>query len=100
VERTAKITLDPEFAIGEADPRLYGAFVEHLGRCVYGGIYEPGHPTADERGFRGDVLGLVRELGVPIVCYPGDLPRVGARGAGAYLRRGGLRLVAHLLRQG
>ena len=51
--------------------RLYGAFVEHLGRAVYGGIYEPGHPTADEMGFRGDVLEMVRELGVPFVRYPG-----------------------------
>jgi alpha-N-arabinofuranosidase len=45
--------------------------VEHLGRCVYGGIYEPGHPTADAQGFRGDVLALVRELDVPVVRYPG-----------------------------
>ena len=50
--RTAQVLLDRDFAIGETDPRLFGAFVEHLGRCVYGGIYEPGHPTADEKGFR------------------------------------------------
>ncbi|HWO66006.1 MAG TPA: alpha-L-arabinofuranosidase, partial [Umezawaea sp.] len=42
-----------------------------MGRCVYTGIYEPGHPTADEDGFRGDVLALTRELGVTIVRYPG-----------------------------
>ena len=59
------------FRLGQVDPRLYGAFVEHLGRAVYGGIYEPGHPTADEMGFRGDVLEMVRELGVPFVRYPG-----------------------------
>ena len=53
------------------DERLFGSFVEHMGRAVYGGIYEPGHPTADEDGFRGDVLELVRELGVTIVRYPG-----------------------------
>ena len=57
--------------IGETDPRLFGAFVEHLGRCVYGGIYEPEHPTADARGFRGDVLALVRELAPTIMRYPG-----------------------------
>jgi alpha-L-arabinofuranosidase len=51
--------------------RLFGSFVEHMGRAVYGGVYEPGHATADEHGFRGDVLGLVRELGVTIVRYPG-----------------------------
>jgi alpha-L-arabinofuranosidase len=65
------VLLDRDFAIGTTDPRLFGAFVEHLGRCVYGGIYEPGHPSADERGFRQDVLALVRELGPTIMRYPG-----------------------------
>lgn len=51
--------------------RLFGSFVEHLGRCVYGGIYDPDHPTADDQGFRADVLDLVRELGVTCVRYPG-----------------------------
>jgi alpha-L-arabinofuranosidase len=69
--RTATVLLDRDFAIGTTDRRLFGAFVEHLGRCVYGGIFEPGHPTADERGFRRDVLKLVRELGPTIVRYPG-----------------------------
>jgi alpha-N-arabinofuranosidase len=69
--QTARIVVDRDFRVGEVDPRLYGAFIEHLGRAVYGGIYEPGHPTADERGFRRDVLELVRELGVPVVRYPG-----------------------------
>ncbi|MGW0546156.1 arabinosylfuranosidase ArfA [Streptomyces altiplanensis] len=67
----ARFTLDPAFAVGDVDPRLFGSFVEHLGRCVYTGIYEPGHPTADEAGLRADVLGLVRELGVTAVRYPG-----------------------------
>ena len=67
----AHITLDRDFVIGRADPRLFGSFVEHLGRCVYGGIYEPEHPAADEKGFRTDVLDLVRELNVPVVRYPG-----------------------------
>ena len=67
----AKIILDKDYVVGKVDPRLFGSFVEHLGRCVYGGIYEPGHPTADEEGFRGDVLALVKELGVPVVRYPG-----------------------------
>ncbi|MFI5937002.1 alpha-N-arabinofuranosidase [Actinoplanes sp. NPDC051494] len=67
----ASLTVDPAFRAGEVDPRLYGSFVEHMGRCVYTGIYEPGHPTADENGFRRDVAGLVRELGVPLVRYPG-----------------------------
>lgn len=67
----AKMTLEKSFSISEVDPRLYGSFIEHLGRAVYGGIYEPGHPAADERGFRRDVLELIRELNVPIVRYPG-----------------------------
>jgi alpha-L-arabinofuranosidase len=68
---TARIVVDTDFRVGQVDPRLYGAFIEHLGRAVYGGIYEPGHPTADDLGFRGDVLDMVRELGVPFVRYPG-----------------------------
>ncbi len=67
----ARIKVDPDFRIGEVAPRLYGSFIEHIGRAVYGGIYEPEHPTADDLGFRGDVLELVRELRVPIVRYPG-----------------------------
>lgn len=69
--RKAKVLMDRDFAIGQTDPRLFGAFVEHLGRCVYGGIYEPGHPTADAKGFRKDVLALVKELGPTIMRYPG-----------------------------
>lgn len=69
--KQARITLDRDVRIGTVDPRMYGSFVEHLGRAVYGGIYEPGHPAADEKGFRRDVLDLVRQLQVPIVRYPG-----------------------------
>ncbi|MFI6938626.1 alpha-N-arabinofuranosidase [Streptomyces sp. NPDC050418] len=68
---TARFTVDPDFRIGEVDPRLYGTFVEHMGRCVYTGIHDPDHPTADAAGFRGDVAELVRELGTPLVRYPG-----------------------------
>jgi alpha-L-arabinofuranosidase len=68
---TARFTLDPAFTVGRVDPRLYGSFVEHLGRCVYTGIYEPGHPAADEAGLRTDVLALVRELGPTVLRYPG-----------------------------
>ncbi|MGC3994514.1 MAG: alpha-N-arabinofuranosidase [Propionicimonas sp.] len=68
---TAQITVDPGFVVGPVRRRTFGSFVEHLGRCVYTGIHEPGHPTADENGFRTDVLDLVRELGVGTVRYPG-----------------------------
>lgn len=67
----AEIIVNHHYTIGSIDKRLYGSFIEHLGRAVYGGIYEPSHPTADAQGFRGDVLELVRKLNVPIVRYPG-----------------------------
>jgi alpha-N-arabinofuranosidase len=69
--RRVHARLHPANTIGATHPRLFGAFVEHLGRCVYGGIYEPGHPTADAHGFRQDVLALVRELAPTILRYPG-----------------------------
>ena len=65
------LTLDPAFRVAPVRRRTFGAFVEHLGRCVYTGIYEPDHPSADEDGFRKDVLELTRELGVSSVRYPG-----------------------------
>ena len=68
---TAHITLDADFTLSELDRRIFGSFVEHLGRCVYSGIFEPGHPVADRHGFRQDVLALVRELGTTIIRYPG-----------------------------
>ncbi|MBS0630902.1 MAG: alpha-N-arabinofuranosidase [Verrucomicrobia bacterium] len=68
---SARVALHPDIVIGTIDPRLYGSFIEHLGRAVYNGIYEPGHPQADANGFRQDVLALIRELNVPIVRYPG-----------------------------
>ena len=67
----AHLTIDPHFVVGDINTRLFGSFVEHLGRCVYDGIYEPTHPTADEDGYRKDVVALVRELGVTAVRYPG-----------------------------
>lgn len=69
--RDVTVTFHPDFVIGAIDPRLFGSFVEHLGRCVYTGIYEPSHPTADAAGFRTDVGDLTRELGVTLVRYPG-----------------------------
>ncbi|MDO8585599.1 MAG: alpha-N-arabinofuranosidase [Armatimonadota bacterium] len=62
---------DRDFRIGAVDDRLYGSFIEHLGRQVYGGVYEPGHPSADDMGFRTDVMDLVRKLGPTIIRYPG-----------------------------
>ena len=69
--KTALFTVDPAFSVGPINRRLFGSFVEHLGRCVYDGIYEPGHPLADSEGFRTDVIDLVKELGVSTIRYPG-----------------------------
>jgi len=67
----ATLRIFPSDPVTDIDPRLYGSFVEHLGRCVYTGIYEPGHSAADGDGWRSDVLDLTRELDIPIVRYPG-----------------------------
>ncbi|RFA18235.1 arabinosylfuranosidase ArfA [Subtercola boreus] len=67
----ARVTVDTHSVIGPINPRLYGSFIEHLGRAVYDGIYEPGHELADEDGFRSDVIDLVKELGVTTIRYPG-----------------------------
>ena len=63
--------ITPDNRIAEINPRLFGSFVEHLGRAVYTGIYEPGHPEADAQGFRQDVINLVKEMNVTTVRYPG-----------------------------
>lgn len=67
----AKMVVDKAFRIAEIDKRIYGSFIEHLGRAVYGGIYDPSHASADESGFRNDVKQLIQELQVPIIRYPG-----------------------------
>lgn len=68
---SARISIDREAVVASIDRRIFGSFVEHLGRCVYDGIYEPDHPTANEDGFRLDVVDLVRELGSSTIRYPG-----------------------------
>lgn len=68
---STRLVIDGDFSIAQLDRRIFGTFVEHMGRCVYTGIYEPGHPTADENGFRGDVMTLTRELGATVIRYPG-----------------------------
>ncbi len=67
----ATIRINKENEISRIDNRIYSSFIEHLGRAVYGGIYEPGHPTADDMGFRQDVMEIIKELNVPMVRYPG-----------------------------
>ena len=67
----ARIKIDIDRTIGEIDKNLYGNFVEHLGRCVYGGVYDPDSEQADEKGFRKDVLEAAKGLNVSITRYPG-----------------------------
>jgi len=68
---TARISIDRTNVVARLNRRIFGSFVEHLGRCVYDGIYEPGHPTANADGFRLDVVELVKELGTTTIRYPG-----------------------------
>lgn len=68
---SARAYVHRRYEVGEVDRRLFGGFVEHIGRCVYTGVYEPGHPCADEEGFRRDVAELVRGLDMPVTRYPG-----------------------------
>jgi alpha-N-arabinofuranosidase len=67
----ARIAVDPARRLGSVDRRIFGNFIEHLGRCVYGGVFEEGSPLSDERGFRRDVLDAARRLRIPILRWPG-----------------------------
>ncbi len=67
----ARIVINADRQLGAIHPHVYGQFIEHLERCIYGGIYEPGSPLSDERGFRSDVLEAVRDLQVPLIRWPG-----------------------------
>ncbi|KAF1991695.1 glycoside hydrolase family 51 protein [Aulographum hederae CBS 113979] len=65
------ITVSAAHKISEINKNIYGGFAEHMGRCIYGGIYDPGNSLSDERGFRKDVIDVMKELDVPVVRYPG-----------------------------
>lgn len=69
--RKAKVTVHPDYKIGQVEERLFGAFLEPIGNWVYGGIYNPKHPSADEMGFRQDVLKAVKEFELPAIRLPG-----------------------------
>ena len=79
----ARLVVDDDFEVAPVNDRLFGSFVEHLGRCVYKGIYEPGHPEADEDGFRKDVIALVRELGATTIPAATSSPDTAERTASA-----------------
>ena len=66
-----EIRIDPERTISDIDPNIFGGFAEHLGRCIYGGIYDPGSPHAAKHGLRTDVLAALKRLHLPVIRYPG-----------------------------
>src|SRR5258707_13486106 len=68
---TTRIAIDLRRRLGTVDPRIFGQFIEHLGRCIYGGIYDEGSPRSDARGFRLDVLEAARPLRFPVLRWPG-----------------------------
>ena len=71
VRGPARVFVQPSRARADLDRRVLGSFLEHLGRAIYTGVYEPGSPLAEGNGFRTDVVREVKDLGVPIVRYPG-----------------------------
>ena len=68
---TARVTINKARYRSDLDRRLLGAFLEHLGRAIYTGVYQPDSPLADENGFRTDVIDAVKGMDVPIMRYPG-----------------------------
>jgi alpha-N-arabinofuranosidase len=69
--KQANLILDRDYVIARVDEHLFGSFIEHLGRAIYGGIFDPGNPKSDQNGFRRDVIELVKQLNVSVVRYPG-----------------------------
>lgn len=67
----ARVTINLDRPIGTVDRRIFGGFIEHLGRCIYGGVFDEGSPLADEQGFRTDVMEAVKGLRMPVLRWPG-----------------------------
>ncbi len=70
MEKT-RIVFDPAYTIAQVDPRIFGGFLEHMGRAVYEGVYDPKSSHADENGFRQEYLGALRKLNMTAMRYPG-----------------------------
>src|ERR1700749_1631249 len=68
---SARVYVDSRRTIAPLDRNLFGSFLEHLGRAIYEGIYDPGSKLSDSYGFRKNIMDEVRQLGVPIIRYPG-----------------------------
>lgn len=79
-DQTSRILIDSRRSISALDRNLFGSFLEQLGRAIYQGIYDPGSKLADSNGFRKDVMQEVRNLGVPIIRYPGATSFPGTTG--------------------
>jgi alpha-N-arabinofuranosidase len=71
MQTQASVTIDTDAAAKPYDPMIFGGFLEHFGRQVYGGVFEPGSPLADEKGFRLDVIEALKELKMPVIRWPG-----------------------------
>ncbi|NLL34081.1 MAG: alpha-L-arabinofuranosidase, partial [Clostridiales bacterium] len=69
--KKAKVTVHPDYKIDKVDKRLFGAFLEPIGNLVYGGMYNPEHPTADDMGFRQDIMDAIKEFDIPAIRLPG-----------------------------
>ena len=67
----ANITIDTKSIPKSYDPMIFGGFLEHFGKQIYGGVYDPGSPLSDNEGFRTDVINALNELEVPIIRWPG-----------------------------
>ena len=80
MSKTAKMIIDKDFRISKVDERIYGSFIEHLGRAVYDGLYQPGNPLSDDDGFRKDVIDLVKELCIKL--FLGRQRRTGGGASG------------------
>ena len=66
-----RVIYHKEFQIAEVDPRIFGGFMEHIGRAIYEGVYDPQSKHADKEGFRKDVLGALKPMNLTVVRYPG-----------------------------
>ena len=68
---TTSLILHRDFTVGTTDERLFGSFLEHMGSTIYGGVFQPDHPSADEHGVRRDVINLLQDLNLSVIRYPG-----------------------------
>ena len=71
MKKPSEVFIEPRRAVGIRDEKIYGHFLEHFHRQIYGGIYAPDSPLADERGFRKDVIDALKEISPAIIRWPG-----------------------------